>query len=86
MERRIKNIAIKNDNKKQSLLNAINNQIIHFNNNRYNINLPLSLNKNKSIGISKSRKLKMYEIKSLNFKNIFIQENMIKFILLKVII
>ncbi len=71
MERRIKNIAIKNDNKKQSLLNAINNQIIHFNNNRYNINLPLSLNKNKSIGISKSRKLKMYDNKKSKFQKYF---------------
>ena len=66
MQKRTKNIAIKNDNKKQSLLNAINNQIIHFNNNRYNLNFPLSLNRNKSIGISKSIKLKNNNNKKSN--------------------
>ena len=66
MQKRTKNIAIKNDNKKQSLLNAINNQIIHFNNNRYNLKFPLSHNRNKSIGISKSIKLKNNNNKKSN--------------------
>jgi hypothetical protein len=65
MEKRKKN-NIKNDNKKQYLLSAINIQIINFNGNKYIKKSPLSHNKNKSIGISSSIKLDKHNDKKPN--------------------
>ena len=65
MEKRNKNYNIENHNKKQNLLNAINSQIINFNNNKYTIHSPLSHNKNKSIVNNSGRILKNhFNIKS----------------------